>query len=167
MSLFEERDLSLFKGTRDVSLLRRRGKSVSLFEGKMRGRCLFKGGGRKWSYTDNKGTCHDAGSLSIRLHHVKRVGAILHAGTVVAHLDLDDPSKVKRAQRTTQTLPQHTNQTGRGDKVHQVSTQNTQSGRNFPVNDVFMYLVGSSKGTLANRCSSMFYLGPLCSKLCL
>ena len=52
---------------------------------------------------------------------MKRVGAILHAGTVVANLDLDDPSKVKKAQKTDQTLPQYNNQTGRGDKVHQVS----------------------------------------------
>jgi hypothetical protein len=51
---------------------------------------------------------------------VKRVGAILHAGTVVANLDLDDPSKVKKALKTLQALPDYKNSTGRGDKVHQV-----------------------------------------------
>ena len=55
------------------------------------------------------------------LHHVKRVGAILHAGTVVANLDLDDPSKVKKARKVSQPLPQYRTQTGRGDKVHQVN----------------------------------------------
>lgn len=65
---------------------------------------------------------------NVSLHHVKRVGAILHAGTVVANLDLDDPSKVKKARRTSQTLPQYRSQTGRGEKVHQVSSNHSNNG---------------------------------------
>ena len=55
-----------------------------------------------------------------RLHHVKPVGAILHSGTVVANLDLDDPSKLKKAKTTTQVLPEQRHQPGKGGKVHQV-----------------------------------------------
>ncbi len=56
------------------------------------------------------------------LHHVKRPGAILHPGTVVANIDLDDPSKVQTAEKFTGPLPLPRNRghKHRGDKIHQV-----------------------------------------------
>ena len=54
------------------------------------------------------------------LHHVKRPGAILHPGTLVARLDLDDPSKVQQAKKFTGPLPPNSGQKIRGDKISQV-----------------------------------------------
>ena len=54
------------------------------------------------------------------IHHVRRPGAILHPGTLVATLDLDDPSQVQAAKRYTDTLPQLNKTSGCGEKVHQV-----------------------------------------------
>ncbi|XP_064397695.1 acetyl-CoA carboxylase-like isoform X2 [Halichondria panicea] len=59
-------------------------------------------------------------SVGGTIHHVRRPGAILHPGTLVATLDLDDSSQIQAAQRSTDTLPQHKTASGCGDKVHQV-----------------------------------------------
>ena len=59
------------------------------------------------------------------IHHVRRPGAILHPGTLVATLDLDDPSRVREAKKSTDVLPQMKEQSGRGDKVHQVCTSDS------------------------------------------
>ncbi|XP_033740192.1 acetyl-CoA carboxylase-like isoform X1 [Pecten maximus] len=61
------------------------------------------------------------------IHYVKRPGAVLDAGTIVARLDLDDPSKVQQAKLYTGTLPDthHPSHT-HGERIHQVfqSTRN-------------------------------------------
>ena len=59
------------------------------------------------------------------LHHVKRPGAILHPGTLIARLDLDDPSKVHQSKKFTGPLPPNSGQMTRGDKIHQVHQVDT------------------------------------------
>ena len=60
-------------------------------------------------------------SSSFSLHHIKCPGAILHPGTLVARLDLDDPSSVCQATLYTEPLPVcKTDKTQAGSKVHQV-----------------------------------------------
>ncbi|KAL5475565.1 hypothetical protein EMCRGX_G025395 [Ephydatia muelleri] len=54
------------------------------------------------------------------LHYVKQPGAILHSGTMVAQLDLDDPSKIRQAERFTGGLPSSKQPKSRGEKIHQV-----------------------------------------------
>ena len=54
------------------------------------------------------------------IHIVKRPGAILHPGTLVATLELDDPSRIKQAKKATAKLPQKSGPTSRGDKINQV-----------------------------------------------
>lgn len=54
------------------------------------------------------------------LHHIKCPGAILHPGTLVARLDLDDPSSVCQATLYTQPLPVCKTDKTQGSKVHQV-----------------------------------------------
>ena len=44
--------------------------------------------------------------LYFSVHYVKRPGAVLDGGSVVANLDLDDPSRVQQAQSFTGKLPQ-------------------------------------------------------------
>lgn len=61
-------------------------------------------------------------SSTCSLHHVKRPGAILHPGTLVARLDLDDPTRVKQAARHQGTFSENRGHALKiqGDKVHQV-----------------------------------------------
>ncbi|XP_053325093.1 acetyl-CoA carboxylase 2 isoform X2 [Spea bombifrons] len=55
-----------------------------------------------------------------RIHYVKRPGAVLESGCVVARLDLDDPSKVHQAELYTgDLLPQQTLPII-GEKLHQI-----------------------------------------------
>lgn len=54
------------------------------------------------------------------VHYVKRPGAVLDGGSVVAHLDLDDPSRVQQAQSFTGTLPQPQAPPTHGEKLHQL-----------------------------------------------
>lgn len=54
------------------------------------------------------------------LHHIKCAGAILHPGTLVARLDLDDPSSVYQATLYTQPLPMCKTDKTQGSKVHQM-----------------------------------------------
>ena len=57
----------------------------------------------------------------LSLHHIKCPGAILHPGTLVARLDLDDPSSVSQAILYTEPLPVcKTDKTQAVTKVHQV-----------------------------------------------
>ena len=56
------------------------------------------------------------------LHHIKCPGAILHPGTLVARLDLDDPSSVCQAKLHTDPLPVCRTGKMQGCKVHQVYT---------------------------------------------
>ncbi|KAJ8315639.1 LOW QUALITY PROTEIN: hypothetical protein KUTeg_007789 [Tegillarca granosa] len=49
-----------------------------------------------------------------------RPGAVLDPGSVVAHLDLDDPSRVQQAQPYTGRLPIPQNPSSHGEKLHQV-----------------------------------------------
>ena len=55
------------------------------------------------------------------LHHVKRPGAILHPGMLVARIDLDDPSHVQQAEKFQGPLPSapQTMESQKA-KVHQV-----------------------------------------------
>ncbi|XP_069727330.1 acetyl-CoA carboxylase 2 isoform X1 [Phaenicophaeus curvirostris] len=55
-----------------------------------------------------------------RVHYVKRPGALLEAGCVIAQLELDDPTKVKPAQLFTGGLPAQEALPITGEKQHQV-----------------------------------------------
>ncbi|KAM6119783.1 acetyl-CoA carboxylase 2 isoform 1-T1 [Phoenicopterus ruber ruber] len=55
-----------------------------------------------------------------RVHYVKRPGALLEAGCVIARLELDDPTKVKPAQLFTGGLPAQQTLPITGEKQHQV-----------------------------------------------
>ena len=58
---------------------------------------------------------------SFSLHQLKRPGAILHPGTIVARVELDDESSVKQAVPFTGTLPTSSpEQKSHGEKVNQV-----------------------------------------------
>lgn len=59
-------------------------------------------------------------SVCYSVHYVKRPGAVLDGGSVVAHLDLDDPSRVQQAQSFTGTLPQPQAPPTHGEKLHQL-----------------------------------------------
>ncbi|XP_029366815.1 acetyl-CoA carboxylase isoform X2 [Echeneis naucrates] len=54
------------------------------------------------------------------IHFVKRPGAVLVPGCVVAHVDLDDPSSVHRVELNTATLPPQQPLPSAGEKLHQV-----------------------------------------------
>lgn len=54
------------------------------------------------------------------IHIVKRPGAILHPGTLVATLEIDDPDRIKQAKKSTTKFPQKTGHGVRGDKINQV-----------------------------------------------
>ena len=59
--------------------------------------------------------------LHSSLHHVKRPGAILHPGMLVARIDLDDPSQVQLAEKFQGPLPSAPEVTeSQKAKVHQV-----------------------------------------------
>ncbi|GAB0197082.1 acetyl-CoA carboxylase 2 [Grus japonensis] len=55
-----------------------------------------------------------------RVHYVKRPGALLEAGCVIARLELDDPTKLKPAQPFTGGLPAQQTLPITGEKQHQV-----------------------------------------------
>ncbi|NXA37356.1 ACACB carboxylase, partial [Eudromia elegans] len=55
-----------------------------------------------------------------RLHYVKRPGALLETGCVIARLQLDDPTKVKPAQPFTGGFPTQQTLPVMGEKLHQV-----------------------------------------------
>uniref|UniRef100_A0A7N8WIQ9 acetyl-CoA carboxylase n=1 Tax=Mastacembelus armatus TaxID=205130 RepID=A0A7N8WIQ9_9TELE len=54
------------------------------------------------------------------IHFVKRPGAVLEPGCVVAHIDLDDPSSIHRVELNTATLPPQQPLPMVGEKLHQV-----------------------------------------------
>ncbi|XP_068167308.1 acetyl-CoA carboxylase isoform X2 [Antennarius striatus] len=54
------------------------------------------------------------------IHFVKRHGAVLQPGCVVARMDLDDPSSVHRVELNTATLPPQQPLPMVGEKLHQV-----------------------------------------------
>ncbi|XP_054720089.1 acetyl-CoA carboxylase-like [Uloborus diversus] len=54
------------------------------------------------------------------IHFVKRPGAVLEAGSILARLELDDPSQMKRAQLFTGPLPNDDFPNCHGDKLNQV-----------------------------------------------
>ncbi|XP_056232116.1 acetyl-CoA carboxylase isoform X2 [Seriola aureovittata] len=54
------------------------------------------------------------------IHFVKRPGAVLEHGCVVAHMDLDDPSSIHRVELNTATLPPQQPLPMVGEKLHQV-----------------------------------------------
>ncbi|XP_064024237.1 acetyl-CoA carboxylase 2 isoform X2 [Pogoniulus pusillus] len=55
-----------------------------------------------------------------RLHYIKRAGALLEAGCIIARLQLDDPTKVKPAQLFKGGLPAEQTLPITGEKQHQV-----------------------------------------------
>ncbi|KAM9858236.1 acetyl-CoA carboxylase 2 isoform 2-T2 [Aulostomus maculatus] len=61
-------------------------------------------------------TVHQSGHV----HFVKRSGAVLEPGCVMAHMDLDDPSSVHRVELNTATLPPQQPLPMVGEKLHQV-----------------------------------------------
>ncbi|XP_022053957.2 acetyl-CoA carboxylase isoform X2 [Acanthochromis polyacanthus] len=54
------------------------------------------------------------------VHFVKRPGAVLEHGCVVAHMDLDNPSSIARVELNTATLPPQQPLPMVGEKLHQV-----------------------------------------------
>ncbi|XP_029467592.1 acetyl-CoA carboxylase 1 isoform X2 [Rhinatrema bivittatum] len=54
------------------------------------------------------------------IHYVKRTGAVLEPGCVIAKLQLDDPSRVQQAELYTGPLPQIQSSALRGEKLHRV-----------------------------------------------
>ncbi|XP_054857972.1 acetyl-CoA carboxylase 1 isoform X1 [Eublepharis macularius] len=54
------------------------------------------------------------------IHYVKRPGAALDPGCVIAKLQLDDPSRVQQAELHTGVLPQIQSTALRGEKLHRV-----------------------------------------------
>ncbi|XP_059573388.1 acetyl-CoA carboxylase 1 isoform X3 [Alligator mississippiensis] len=54
------------------------------------------------------------------IHYVKRPGAALDPGCVIAKLQLDDPSRVQQAELHTGTLPKIQSTALRGEKLHRV-----------------------------------------------
>ncbi|AWP07055.1 putative acetyl-CoA carboxylase-like [Scophthalmus maximus] len=54
------------------------------------------------------------------IHFVKRPGAVLQTGCVVAHIALDDPSSIHRVELNTATLPTQQALPMVGEKLHQV-----------------------------------------------
>ncbi|XP_075575891.1 acetyl-CoA carboxylase 1 isoform X2 [Pelecanus crispus] len=54
------------------------------------------------------------------IHYVKRPGAVLDPGCVIAKLQLDDPSRVQQAELHTGTLPQNQSTALRGEKLHRI-----------------------------------------------
>ncbi|XP_069470784.1 acetyl-CoA carboxylase 1 isoform X2 [Ambystoma mexicanum] len=54
------------------------------------------------------------------IHYVKRAGAVLEPGCVIAKLQLDDPSRVQQAKLHMGTLPQIQSTAFRGEKLHRV-----------------------------------------------
>ncbi|KAK7934090.1 hypothetical protein WMY93_004986 [Mugilogobius chulae] len=54
------------------------------------------------------------------IHFVKRPGAVLETGCVVAHMDLDDPSSVLKVELNTSVLPPQNPLPIVGEKLHQV-----------------------------------------------
>ncbi|TKC41406.1 hypothetical protein EI555_005588, partial [Monodon monoceros] len=66
-----------------------------------------------------------------RVKYVKRPGAVLEAGCVVARLDLDDPSKVHPAEPFTGELPSQPTLPILGEKLHQVFHSVLENLRNI------------------------------------
>ncbi|XP_073646316.1 acetyl-CoA carboxylase 2 isoform X4 [Tursiops truncatus] len=66
-----------------------------------------------------------------RVKYVKRPGAVLEAGCVVARLDLDDPSKVHPAEPFTGELPSQPTLPILGEKLHQVFRSVLENLRNI------------------------------------
>ncbi|XP_077775561.1 acetyl-CoA carboxylase 1 isoform X6 [Podarcis muralis] len=54
------------------------------------------------------------------IHYVKRAGAALDPGCIIAKLQLDDPSRVQQAEFHTGALPQIQSTALRGEKLHRV-----------------------------------------------
>uniref|UniRef100_A0A673HVL7 acetyl-CoA carboxylase n=1 Tax=Sinocyclocheilus rhinocerous TaxID=307959 RepID=A0A673HVL7_9TELE len=54
------------------------------------------------------------------IHYVKRAGAVLEPGCIIAKLQLDDPSRVQQAVLFTGTLPSVQSVALRGEKLHRV-----------------------------------------------
>ncbi|XP_075875663.1 acetyl-CoA carboxylase isoform X2 [Nelusetta ayraudi] len=54
------------------------------------------------------------------IHFIKRPGAVLEPGCVVAHMELDDPSSIHRVELNTATLPPQQPLPIVGEKLHQV-----------------------------------------------
>ncbi|KAM4760455.1 acetyl-CoA carboxylase 1 isoform 7-T8 [Cyanocitta cristata] len=54
------------------------------------------------------------------IHYVKRPGAVLDPGCVIAKLQLDDPSRVQQAELHTGALPQIQSTALRGEKLHRI-----------------------------------------------
>uniref|UniRef100_A0A673CQ63 acetyl-CoA carboxylase n=1 Tax=Sphaeramia orbicularis TaxID=375764 RepID=A0A673CQ63_9TELE len=54
------------------------------------------------------------------IHFVKRPGAVLETGCVMAHMDLDDPSSIHRVELNTAVLPPQQPLPIIGEKLHQV-----------------------------------------------
>uniref|UniRef100_A0A672JIW7 acetyl-CoA carboxylase n=1 Tax=Salarias fasciatus TaxID=181472 RepID=A0A672JIW7_SALFA len=61
-------------------------------------------------------TVHQSGCI----HFVKRPGAVLEPGCIMAHMDLDDPSSIHKVELNTATLPPQQPLPMVGEKLHQV-----------------------------------------------
>ncbi|XP_076466128.1 acetyl-CoA carboxylase-like isoform X2 [Babylonia areolata] len=54
------------------------------------------------------------------IHFSRRPGSVLDAGSIVAYLQLDDPSRVQQAKQCESALPKIQNSVAQGERLHQV-----------------------------------------------
>ena len=72
------------------------------------------------------------------IHYVKRPGAVLDAGNMIAKLTLDDPSKVQQAKLYEGKLPEPQNPSAMcGEKLHQIY----QTSRTYLENILAGYVI--------------------------
>ncbi|XP_060601349.1 acetyl-CoA carboxylase-like isoform X2 [Ruditapes philippinarum] len=65
------------------------------------------------------------------VHYLKRPGAVLDSGTIVANLVLDDPTRVVQAKPCTNKLPSSENPPAHGMKLHQIYKRNLDELENI------------------------------------
>ena len=88
-------------------------------------------------------------SLSLRIHHKKQPGAILHPGTLVAILDLDDASCITKALPFTGSLPQGKKESVslKSNQLFQAAVQSLQAimaGYSVPDEQILFSLINEN-----------------------
>ena len=88
-------------------------------------------------------------SLSLSIHHKKQPGAILHPGTLVAILDLDDASCITKALPFTGSLPQGKKESVslKSNQLFQAAVQSLQAimaGYSVPDEQILFSLINEN-----------------------
>jgi acetyl-CoA carboxylase / biotin carboxylase 1 len=92
-------------------------------------------------------------TVSGRIQHIKRNGAVLELGSLIARLELDDDNLVQKNQPYMAKLPKYINPEVKGNKLHQIfrntkeSLSNILSGYHYP-NPYFKKQVDENVNTL-------------------